>query len=79
MTSGNGCIETLPISDDDNPKRSPAIYRLTPEERESLRAEVQRSMAWAKEQLAIDPELKHLDDDRQAPADNEEGAGPGHD
>lgn len=52
------------MSDDDKPKRSPAIYRLTPEERESLRAEMKRSMEWAKEQLAIDPELKHLDRDR---------------
>lgn len=66
------------MSDDDKPKRSPAIYRLTPEESDSLRAEMQRSMAWAKEQLAIDPELRHLDDDRQAPADNEEAAGHGH-
>ena len=52
------------MSDDHKPKRSPAVYRLTPEERESLRAEMQRSIAWAKEQLAIDPELKHLDRDR---------------
>ena len=50
--------------DDDRSERSPAIYRLTPEERELLRAEMKRSMAWAKKQLAIDPELKHLDRDR---------------
>ena len=50
------------MSDNDKPKPSTAINRLTPEERESLRAEMKRSMA--KEQLAIDPELKHLDRDR---------------
>ena len=52
------------MSDDDKPKRSPAVYRLTPEERDALRREMQRSIAWAQEQLAIDPELKHLDRDR---------------
>ncbi|MDZ7852337.1 MAG: hypothetical protein U5L98_06725 [Halomonas sp.] len=65
------------MSDDDRPERSPPVYRLTPEERETLRAEMKASGQWMKRQLAIDPELRHLDDDRQSP-DDEEGAGPGH-
>lgn len=52
------------MNDNAKPKPPPAVYRLTPEERESLRAEMKRSAAWAKKQLAIDPELKHLDRDR---------------
>lgn len=52
------------MSDNSKPKRSPDVYRLTPEERDALRRKMQRSIAWAKEQLAIDPELKHLDRDR---------------
>ncbi|MEQ5803731.1 hypothetical protein [Halomonas sp. H10-9-1] len=32
-----------PKSADDKPKRSPAIYRLTPEERESLREEMRQA------------------------------------
>jgi hypothetical protein len=63
--------------DDDRPERSPAVYRLTPEEREVLRAEMKRSGQWMKRQLEIDPQLCHLGGHRQA-ADDEEGAGPDH-
>ena len=38
------------------------VYRLTPEEIEALRAEMKASGQWAKRQLEIDPELRHLDD-----------------
>lgn len=55
------------------------VYRLTPEEIEALRTEMRASGRWMKRQLEIDPELRHLDDDRQAPADNEEATGHGHD
>lgn len=38
----------------------PEVYSLSPEEIESLRREMKTSIAWAKQQLAIDPDLKHL-------------------
>jgi len=38
----------------------PECRKLTPEEIESLRREMKASSEWAKQQLAIDPELKHL-------------------
>ena len=52
------------MSDNAKPKPPPAVSRLTPEEIEALRARMKQSIAWAQEQLAIDPELKHLDRDR---------------
>ena len=42
------------------PPRSPVVRDLTPSELESMQREFARSMAWAREQLRIDPELKHL-------------------
>ncbi len=36
------------------------VRTLTPSEIESLRQEFKEADAWAKEQLRIDPELKHL-------------------
>ena len=45
------------------------VYRLTPEEVESLRAEMKASGQWMKRQLEIDPELRHLDDDHPPLAD----------
>ena len=47
---------------DDRPERFPAVYWLTPEEIEALRAGMKASGQWAKRQLEIDPELRHLDD-----------------
>lgn len=45
------------------------VYRLTPEEIEALRAEMKASGQWMKRQLEIDPELRHMDDDRPPLAD----------
>jgi hypothetical protein len=36
------------------------VYRLTDSEIASLREKFRKSGEWAKQQLAIDPELKHL-------------------
>lgn len=37
-----------------------AVYRLTDAEIDELRERSRKSSVWAKQQLAIDPELKHL-------------------
>lgn len=49
-----------------NPKPVPSspktrdVYRLTDSEIAELREKSRKSSEWAREQLAIDPELKHL-------------------
>lgn len=45
---------------DDRAPAPEGVYRLTPEEMEEMREEFKRSMEWARGQLRIDPELKHL-------------------
>jgi hypothetical protein len=50
-------------TDPKRPRATPAkreVYRLTDVEIAELREKTRKSSEWARQQLAIDPELKHL-------------------
>ena len=48
-------------------RKERAIYRLTDAEIEEMREGFRKSSEWARRQLAIDPELKHLGPSERKP------------